>query len=127
MLALTTGAVLLGVVGVSLAVSDQGASVGHSAQAPIGEISAGSLGESDSGGTKGGSNSGSNGDVEGGSDSGSSHGSDPSAVKASGGSGDGGNSLPFTGFLAIPVLLVGLALLGAGFALRRRDALPSRS
>ena len=32
----------------------------------------------------------------------------------------GGNSLPFTGFAAIPVLLGGIALLSAGLILRRR-------
>jgi hypothetical protein len=37
-------------------------------------------------------------------------------------SGAGGGSLPFTGFLAIPVLLGGLALLSAGLVLRRRSA-----
>lgn len=37
-------------------------------------------------------------------------------------SGAGTGSLPFTGFLAIPVLLGGLALLTAGLVLRRRSA-----
>jgi hypothetical protein len=37
-------------------------------------------------------------------------------------SGAGSGSLPFTGFLAIPVLLGGLALLSAGLVLRRRSA-----
>jgi hypothetical protein len=32
----------------------------------------------------------------------------------------GGDQLPFTGFLALPVLLGGVALLSAGFVLRRR-------
>lgn len=32
----------------------------------------------------------------------------------------GGGSLPFTGFLAIPVLIIGLGLLGAGVAMRLR-------
>jgi len=36
--------------------------------------------------------------------------------------GAGSNSLPFTGFLAIPVLLGGVALLGTGLVLRRRAA-----
>lgn len=34
----------------------------------------------------------------------------------------GSGSLPFTGYLAIPVLLSGLALLGAGVMMRRRTA-----
>lgn len=37
-------------------------------------------------------------------------------------SGAGTGSLPFTGFLAIPVLLGGLALLTTGLVLRRRSA-----
>ena len=40
----------------------------------------------------------------------------PEQVAAQGGSG----SLPFTGFLAIPLLVGGVALLGTGAALRRR-------
>lgn len=40
---------------------------------------------------------------------------------AAGGSG-GGSSLPFTGFLAIPLLAAGSALLLGGIALRRRSA-----
>jgi hypothetical protein len=34
--------------------------------------------------------------------------------------GSGGNSLPFTGLLAIPMLMVGLALLTGGLIARRR-------
>jgi hypothetical protein len=40
----------------------------------------------------------------------------PRQVESGGGSGE----LPFTGFLALPVLLGGVALLSAGFVLRRR-------
>jgi hypothetical protein len=36
------------------------------------------------------------------------------------GAQEGGEELPFTGFAALPVLLMGLALLTAGFVLRRR-------
>lgn len=36
--------------------------------------------------------------------------------------GAGGGQLPFTGYLAIPVLLGGVALLSTGFVLRRRTA-----
>jgi hypothetical protein len=43
-------------------------------------------------------------------------------VSVSAGSGGNGSSLPFTGFLAIPVLLIGVALLGSGMAVRRRTA-----
>jgi hypothetical protein len=34
---------------------------------------------------------------------------------------EAGDSLPFTGFAAIPVLLVGIALVGAGLVLRRQS------
>ena len=36
--------------------------------------------------------------------------------------GAGSDTLPFTGFLAIPVLLAGIALLSAGLVMRRRAA-----
>ena len=35
---------------------------------------------------------------------------------------DGGGSLPFTGFAAIPLIAIGVGLLGGGLALRRRKA-----
>ena len=35
---------------------------------------------------------------------------------------EAGDSLPFTGFAAIPVLVIGVALLASGLALRRRSA-----
>jgi hypothetical protein len=44
---------------------------------------------------------------------------DPAGQESTGGGG-GGDELAFTGFLAIPVLIGGLALLGSGFVLRRR-------
>jgi hypothetical protein len=39
----------------------------------------------------------------------------------------GGSTLPFTGFVAIPVLLVGFGLLGAGVAMRMRVRSENRS
>jgi hypothetical protein len=41
---------------------------------------------------------------------------------AAGTGSTGGNDLPFTGYLAIPVLLGGVALLASGLVLRRRSA-----
>lgn len=43
----------------------------------------------------------------------------PAATKAAA-AGSQGASLPFTGFLAIPALLAGMALLGAGLVVRQR-------
>lgn len=47
---------------------------------------------------------------------------DPSSGSDSAGPGSkaSSESLPFTGYLAIPVLLIGVAMLGTGFVLRRR-------
>jgi hypothetical protein len=42
------------------------------------------------------------------------------AVQQVAATSESGSSLPFTGFVAIPVLLVGLGLLGAGVAMRMR-------
>jgi hypothetical protein len=38
---------------------------------------------------------------------------------------DGGDELPFTGFLAIPVLIGGVALLSGGLVLRHRTRAPN--
>jgi hypothetical protein len=43
-----------------------------------------------------------------------------SEAKASGAAGSQAASLPFTGFMAIPVLLAGLMLLGSGLVIRSR-------
>jgi hypothetical protein len=77
-------------------------------------------------GSGNGSESGSNG-------SGCNHESEHCGPVSSGGNGEAcetqevrqvesssGGSLPFTGFLAIPVLIVGVGLLGAGVAMRMR-------
>ncbi|HEX4753926.1 MAG TPA: hypothetical protein VH268_13600 [Solirubrobacterales bacterium] len=42
------------------------------------------------------------------------------AVQQVAATSESGSSLPFTGFLAVPVLIVGLGLLGAGVAMRMR-------
>ena len=44
----------------------------------------------------------------------------PSGVQAGRQIAGGGRNLPFTGYAAIPLLLVGIALLGTGLVLRRR-------
>lgn len=49
---------------------------------------------------------------------------DVQAVQQEASGSNGG--LPFTGYLAIPVLLCGVALLGAGLVLRRRARTPGR-
>lgn len=43
-------------------------------------------------------------------------------TKASGAAGSQAASLPFTGFMAIPVLLAGLMLLGSGLVIRSRTS-----
>ena len=46
---------------------------------------------------------------------------EPQVVSASQQSASNGNSLPFTGYLAIPVLLGGVALAGTGLVLRKKS------
>ena len=48
----------------------------------------------------------------------------PSTPDATGG---GSASLPFTGYLLIPILLIGTVMLGIGVALRRRSVAPPAS
>lgn len=48
------------------------------------------------------------------------HASQPKATVSAVAQAKTGGKLPFTGFAAIPILLVGVALLGTGFVLRRR-------
>jgi hypothetical protein len=44
------------------------------------------------------------------------------AAQVAAASGGGEQNLPFTGFAAIPILIGGIALMGGGFAMRRRTA-----
>jgi hypothetical protein len=62
-------------------------------------------------------------------ESGSTESSEPVATQAAGQEAvsGGSSSLPFTGFVAIPVLLVGFGLLGAGVAMRMRNRSENRS
>jgi len=45
----------------------------------------------------------------------------PTRQVEAGSADDGGGSLPFTGFAALPVLIGGVAMLGTGVALRKRS------
>ncbi|HEX3735797.1 MAG TPA: hypothetical protein VHU86_11685 [Solirubrobacterales bacterium] len=84
----------------------------------------------ESGGAGGGGGGGNGG--ESGSGSGCSHESEHCGPTSSGGNGEAcetqevrqvetsSGSLPFTGFMAIPVLIIGLGLLGGGVAMRLR-------
>jgi hypothetical protein len=113
--ALAIGISVVCFAGVSLAVSGGDGTTGKTAQVPVGTQSAGSSpgsgvqNEVAAGGqTPGGGNG-----------PGSASGNAPVNTVRSAGSSS--NSLPFTGLLVIPVLLVGLALLGTGLVLRRRE------
>jgi hypothetical protein len=49
-------------------------------------------------------------------------GTQPTRQVEAGAQGTGGEELPFTGFAAIPILVGGVALLGTGMVMRRRNA-----
>jgi hypothetical protein len=100
---------------------------GRQAQEPIGTLSARAPGDQTLGNQEqGGGNTtlGSGGGATpGGSGNNSVAGLEESGSNSAGGGGSGGSgSLPFTGFLAIPLLAAGGALLLVGGALRRRAA-----
>jgi hypothetical protein len=114
------GICIVGFAGISLAVSGGDGTTGQAAQTPLGEESAPNSGagvqdEVLSGGQT------PNGSAP---TKASSPGSGTAPVQVSGG---GSKSLPFTGLLVIPVLLAGLALLGTGLVLRRREFSAVRS
>ncbi len=137
---LCTAGVAVAASGAATRAGDGDGATARGSQQPLGSLSSGSggdqveggspapldLDESEGGGTLGDTEE-SDGPI--GTASGSSNpsaaGAAPDAAPVSTGGGSG--SLPFTGYLAIPVLLLGAVMLGVGVALRRRSAAPPAS
>ena len=117
-LALAAGFILVAFAGISVAFLGD-ATDGHSAQAPLGTLSANDENEAalrqENAGQRGGEEG--IGQLIAPATEGPA--SLPSTGSGSGG-GDDPAGLPFTGLLAIPILLVGVAMLGTGLLLRRR-------
>ena len=106
---------LLSTTGASLAISGFASSNDKASVAQYGpgdedEGGQGVLGEEESGG----------GGTQGVEENGGGGGVQPARQVEAGAQGTGGESLPFTGFAAIPILLGGVALLTVGLVLRRR-------
>jgi hypothetical protein len=125
-LALTLGVLMTG-AGAGLAVSGGSGS----GSAGIAQYGGGPGGGGPAGGAAGGGPGGGDvaGETEGGGqgvlgeeDAGGNEGNEEAAAPAAAANqlGDNDDSLPFTGYAAIPVLLLGIGLLGTGFVLRRR-------
>jgi hypothetical protein len=112
-LSMLVAGMLLSTTGAGLAISGVGTDAATSQYTTSTPNSGNVLGESNSGG----GNTAGQGDQG---VAGESAGSVQPARQVEAGAGSG--SLPFTGFLAIPVLLGGVALLSAGLILRRRAA-----
>jgi hypothetical protein len=100
---------------------DDGAATAKGAQQPLGRLSATPPAPHRNQGVAGTHrNSGvDSGKVAGKHQSGTTPAGSPNAAVGNG--GGGGGSLPFTGLLAIPVLLLGFGLLGVGLLTRRRS------
>ena len=100
--------------------SDDGAATAQGQEQPLGTLSATPPPRADSPDrdTAGDRGSG-GGDTAPGGDAG-----EPAVPATTGG---GSASLPFTGYLLIPMLLIGAVLLGTGVAMRRRSATPPSS
>lgn len=138
-------------VGTLVTAGDDGAATARGAQQPLGALSAtppapvappgggnpdtGRGGSAGDGGNGGGGNGG--GGTKGDDGDGGANGDGVGGDRRLGSTNRGGepvsnvagagDSLPFTGFLAIPVLLAGAALLISGMVLRRRSSAPSGS
>jgi hypothetical protein len=118
-LSMLVAGILLSTTGAGLAVTGLGGNDASVAQyatptpTPTGGDNGGTLGE---GGSSGGSPNANHGGTQG---TGTGNAVQPARQVET---GAGGGQLPFTGFLAIPVLLGGIALLGAGMVLRHRTA-----
>jgi hypothetical protein len=111
-LAMLVAGMLLSTTGAGLAVTSLGSN-----DASVAQYGPGGGEEGANGGGGGTNNGGGQGDVLGASDQGTEV---QPARQVETGAGSG--QLPFTGFLAIPVLLGGVALLSTGIVLRRRTA-----
>jgi hypothetical protein len=117
---LVVGAVL-STGGVGLAISGQGSSntnaaiSQYSTATPSPTPEGGVLGEQNNGGGNNG------GTPSGGGLAGEQNSAQPQRQVEAGAQGTSGSQLPFTGFAAIPVLIVGLVLTAGGLVLRRRS------
>jgi hypothetical protein len=132
-LALITTTALLLVSGAAIATANAGASVlgegdaanGRSSQEPLGAESGSTpIGTQDQGGQGGAVNTGGTGNSP--DQEGVAGKTQENVASTTSSGGGGGGSLPFTGFVAIPVLVIGVALLSVGLILRRRES-PARS
>jgi hypothetical protein len=122
--AIAAGIVLVGFTGISMGVSDDATVTGRSAQEPLGsqvhaspQTNQGVAGEQDEVPPPGGTVAGETETLNE-----TQPAPLPDTGQVSGSGGDDAASLPFTGFVAISLLLLGTGLLGTGLALRRRRA-----
>jgi len=123
---------LLAMIVAGLMMSMTGATLAISGSSGAGSAAEGQYGDTPSGQQQGGGNGDTLGAEQGpggqagtgaaGADNGSAPGDTQAAEQAAatGSGGNGGNSLPFTGLLAIPLLIGGVALLGTGGVLRHK-------
>lgn len=117
MLALVVGMMFSG-AGAALAISG----ISSSGSASVAQYGGNGVGPGAGNKTPGNQNSGGNGVGPGGGNNNPGGNAPENAVQETRqvGAVEGGKSLPFTGYLAIPVLLIGIALMASGLVLRRR-------